>query len=84
MSDSNYSDVFYHDPALFATQATIDRHVDMIASAFGVTRADLNVVRSALLDWWTSLMKLDCGRKGSNSWGVDSTSSEWGLDGNYK
>ncbi|PSK36574.1 hypothetical protein B9Z65_1757 [Elsinoe australis] len=40
-------DVFYHDPALFATQATIDRHVDMIASAFGVTRADLNVTAAA-------------------------------------
>lgn len=37
-------DIFYHDPALFKQQATVDRYVDDIAHTCGVTRRDLNVV----------------------------------------
>ncbi|KAF2220777.1 Spo11/DNA topoisomerase VI subunit A [Elsinoe ampelina] len=40
-------DVYYHDPALFGTQATVDRHIDLIAAALGVKRSDLNVCAAA-------------------------------------
>ncbi|KAK5056747.1 hypothetical protein LTR84_012279 [Exophiala bonariae] len=39
-------DIFYHDPALFKQQATVDRYVDDIAHTCGVTRRDLNVTAS--------------------------------------
>ncbi|PNS21208.1 hypothetical protein CAC42_3546 [Sphaceloma murrayae] len=40
-------DLFYQDPALFGSQSTIDRYVDSIAAAFGVRRAELNVIAVA-------------------------------------
>ncbi|KAG8628009.1 hypothetical protein KVT40_003882 [Elsinoe batatas] len=40
-------DVYYHDPALFGSQATVDRHIDLIAAALGVKRSELNVCAAA-------------------------------------
>lgn len=40
----NDSDLYYRDPSLFGSQATVDRYVDTIAASLGVTRADLSVV----------------------------------------
>ncbi|OCT52499.1 Meiotic recombination protein rec12 [Cladophialophora carrionii] len=39
-------DIYYHDPALFKSQGTVDRYVDDIAHTCRVTRRDLNVVAS--------------------------------------
>ncbi|KAL9612689.1 MAG: hypothetical protein Q9167_002725 [Letrouitia subvulpina] len=44
--------IYYKDPALFKSQAVVDRYVDILAYTFGVQRAALNVVSiplSALL-----------------------------------
>lgn len=45
---SNYQfvprDVYYKDPALFQTQATVDRIIDDIAYSFRLPRAAFNVV----------------------------------------
>ena len=38
--------MFYRDPALFGSQAVVDRYVDSFAASFGVPRSDLNVVIS--------------------------------------
>ncbi|EXJ60626.1 hypothetical protein A1O7_04779 [Cladophialophora yegresii CBS 114405] len=39
-------DIYYHDPALFKNQETVDRYLDDIAHTCRVTRRDLNVVAS--------------------------------------
>jgi len=38
-------DIYYHDPALFKKQETVDRYIDDIAHTCKVKRWDLNVVR---------------------------------------
>ncbi|KAK3057679.1 endodeoxyribonuclease [Extremus antarcticus] len=40
-------DIYYRDPALFGSQAHVDRYVDDIAYTFSVPRASLNVVAAA-------------------------------------
>ncbi|KAF2859720.1 DNA topoisomerase IV, alpha subunit [Piedraia hortae CBS 480.64] len=40
-------DLYYRDPALFRTQATVDRWVDILAASFGVSREQLNVTAAA-------------------------------------
>jgi DNA topoisomerase VI subunit A len=41
-------DLYYRHPDLFVKQSVVDRYVDDIACTFGVSRAQLNVVRSCL------------------------------------
>ena len=36
--------IYYQNPALFKSQAVVDRYVDLFAYTFGVQRASLNVV----------------------------------------
>jgi meiotic recombination protein SPO11 len=40
-------DIYYRDPALFGTQAVVDRYVDDIAFTFSVSRSKLNVTAAA-------------------------------------
>lgn len=40
-------DIYYQDPALFGTQAVVDRYVDDIAFTFSVSRSKLNVTAAA-------------------------------------
>ncbi|KAF4556621.1 Type IIB DNA topoisomerase-like protein [Elsinoe fawcettii] len=40
-------DIYYHDPSLFGSQATVDRHIDQIAAELHVRRSDLNVTAAA-------------------------------------
>jgi meiotic recombination protein SPO11 len=42
-------DIYYHDPALFRSQETVDRYLDDIAHTCRVTRRDLNVVSTPRL-----------------------------------
>ncbi|KAH8919344.1 DNA topoisomerase IV, alpha subunit [Atractiella rhizophila] len=39
-------DIYYHDPALFGSQKTVDTWIDDLAATLAVTRADLNVAAS--------------------------------------
>ena len=39
--------IYYQDPELFKSQATVDRYVDILAYTFGVTRRELNVTAAA-------------------------------------
>ncbi|KAL2040644.1 hypothetical protein N7G274_006623 [Stereocaulon virgatum] len=39
--------IYYKDPALFKTQAVVDRYVDILAYTFGVQRSALNVTAAA-------------------------------------
>ena len=42
-----HRDIYYRDPALFASQACVDRYVDDIAYSFSVPRSHLNVTAAA-------------------------------------
>ncbi len=67
-------DVYYRDPALFGSQATVNRYVDDIALTFDVPRSKLNVIAVAkgLVAGAFSL----CRRDGST---VDAKSDREGL-----
>ena len=43
----HFRDIYYRDPALFGTQARVDRYVDEIALTFDVPRSMLNVTAAA-------------------------------------
>ncbi|WPH03730.1 meiosis-specific topoisomerase Spo11/meiotic recombination protein spo11 [Acrodontium crateriforme] len=40
-------DIYYRDPALFGSQAYVDRYIDDIAYTFGTTRSALNITAAA-------------------------------------
>lgn len=39
-------DIYYRHPDLFVKQSVVDRYVDDLACTFGISRSQLNVVRS--------------------------------------
>lgn len=39
-----FRNIYYKDPALFKSQATVDKYVDIFAFTFDLQRSDLNVV----------------------------------------
>jgi meiotic recombination protein SPO11 len=41
-------DLYYRHPDLFVKQSVVDRYVDDLACTFGISRSQLNVVRSIL------------------------------------
>lgn len=44
---NRYSDVYYRDPALFGTQATVDRYLDDLAFTFSTSRAALRITAAS-------------------------------------
>lgn len=43
-----WRDMYYRDPALFGSQAVVDRHIDLISASLRIPRSQLHVVRSLI------------------------------------